>query len=95
LQKRKLKRQDVVTKIGDTAFGGSRKAMMVAFNEVQAKLKAGQPVLMSIKRGTELVSVTITPAQATRKVKAIVEVENPTPKMIALRNGWMRQITPR
>ncbi len=93
--KEQLKPQDVVTKIGDIAFSGSRRAMMVAFNEVQSKLKAGQPVLMSIKRGTELVSVTVTPVQATRKVKAIVEVENPTSKMVALRNGWMRQIKPR
>lgn len=90
-----LKSQDVITKMGDVAFSGSRKNMQVAFNDVQAKLKAGQPIALSVKRGTELISVTITPAQATRKVKAIVEVENPSPKMIALRNGWLKQITPR
>lgn len=90
-----LRAQDVITKIGDVSFSGSRKNMQVAFNEVQAKLKVGQPITLSLKRGTELISATITPAQATRKVKTIVEVENPSPKMIALRDGWLKQIKPR
>lgn len=88
--KEQLRNGDIITKLGDIQVGASRRAMQQALADFTAKIKAGAPVSVSIKRGEELLAVSITPIAATRKVKAIVEVENASPNQIARRNEWMR-----
>lgn len=90
-----LKTGDLITKLGDVPVSGSRMAQTRAFNDWQKKLKVGEATTLSIKRGEELLNVSVNPIQGTRKVKAIVELDNATPSQIARRNEWMRVVKPR
>lgn len=90
-----LRSGDVITKINDVTFTGTRRAIGKAYADLEPKLKVGTPFTVTFMRSDQTMTATITPVQSTRKAKSIVEDKNATPAQLARREEWMKVKKPR
>lgn len=85
----KLQRGDVIISVGGVPCEGETiRAIQSAYNDGAAKAQIGVALEIKLRRGDEEMTVSITPAEGTRRIDAIVEAENATDAQRALRKGW-------
>lgn len=86
---------DIITTINGTTLDQSNpRDLMAAATKELGGAEVGKPISLKVKRGDQTVAVQITPVQAMRKVRSVVEDPGASLEAVKLREQWLANKTP-